>query len=265
MSAEDWLAAWAGPAGLRLWVMSGASVIEGPEQVADLATARARWPDLPMLLAAPADPAGGASSRPVPCPAALRLDRVADGGPLWRVAAVSQADPPGLLAGELAPIAGLLAAHPQFDGVALLTGPRSHWVRISAGEICHFHSFLTGELLTLLSPEATEGEGFAEALGDALSRPHRAYGQLAHLPTEGGHARRAGLLIGLELAAAKPYWLGQQVAILDGVPQQASLAGLYAQGLSLQGAHVLQPDAQAGFVAGMYAAWKTLDGRDTGA
>lgn len=251
-AAPDWIAAEAGPGGLRLWAMRGAEVA-ARQDVADLAAARAAWPGLPLLLAAPEDWPGLPEARPVPA-TGLVLHPAPDADRVWLVGPLAQQDPPDRLAGGAAQVAGLLEAQPHFDGVALLTGPRSHWLRLSAGEICHFHSFLTGELLALLSAAAPDGAGFDETLDEALSRPHRAYGRLAALRDTGDGARLAGLLVGLELAAAKPYWLGQQVAILG----EAPLRDLYARALAAQGVATLQPDPESALLAGLHAAWKGL-------
>lgn len=252
-AAPDWIAARAGPGGLRLWAMRGAEVA-ARQDVADLAAARATWPGLPLLLAAPEGWPGLPRPRPVPA-TGLVLHPAPDADRVWLVGPLAQQDPPDRLAGGVAAVAGLLEAQPHFDGVALLTGPRSRWVRLSAGEICHFHSFLTGELLALLSAAAPDGapagKDFDETLDEALSRPHRAYGRLRDA---GDGARLAGLLVGLELAAAKPYWLGQQVAILG----EAPLRDLYARALAAQGVAILQPDPEAALLAGLHAAWKGL-------
>ncbi len=45
-------------------------------------------------------------------------------------------------------------------------------------------------------------------------------------------ARLSGHLIGAELAAARPYWLGQEVVVAGA----RALAGLYGDALSAQGA-----------------------------
>lgn len=53
--------------------------------------------------------------------------------------------------GEKTQIAGFLAARPDFDGVLCLPDTHSKWVRISAGEICHFQTLMTGEMFDLLA------------------------------------------------------------------------------------------------------------------
>ena len=73
-------------------------------------------------------------------------------------------------------------------------------------------------------------------LAQGLDRPDRLLARLFTLRAEGlldgldpatARARLSGLLIGAELAAAKPYWLGQRVAVLGA----GDLAALYARAL----------------------------------
>jgi 2-dehydro-3-deoxygalactonokinase len=163
---------------------------------------------------------------------------------------LSQARPADVMRGEETQIAGALALNPGFDGVFCLPGTHSKWVHVSAGEVVSFQTFMTGELFALLSQQSVlrhgmagdgwEDEAFAAGLSDALSRPERIGAQMFSLRAEGllngmspdaARARLSGLLIGTELAAAKPYWLGQSVALIG----SAALAQNYARALQLQG------------------------------
>ena len=163
---------------------------------------------------------------------------------------LSQANPADVMRGEETQIAGVLALNPGFDGVICLPGTHSKWVHVSAGEVVSFQTFLTGELFSLLSRQsvlrhgiATEGfdaNAFDAALSDALSRPEklaarlfslRAESLLAGLSPIAARSRLSGLLIGMELAAAKPYWLGQPVTLV-GSP---GLCAHYAHALAGQG------------------------------
>lgn len=159
----------------------------------------------------------------------------------------NQAD---VMRGEETQIAGFLSVAPGFDGVVCLPGTHTKWVHISAGEVVSFQTFMTGEMFDLLSSrsvlrhsvesESWDDAAFAGAVSDALSHPAQLAAKLFQLRAsdllEGAtpaanRARLSGLLIGIELAAAKPYWLGQEIALV-GAPQ---LNSLYAQALSAQG------------------------------
>lgn len=161
-----------------------------------------------------------------------------------------QMKPADVMRGEETQIAGALALHPAFDGVLCLPGTHSKWAQISAGEVVSFQTFMTGEMFALLSDRSVlrhgmAGKGWDDAafdsgLSDALSRPDRigaylftlrAEGLLANLSPEKARARLSGLLIGVELAAAKPYWLGQPVTLIGA----EALCRNYARALSTQG------------------------------
>jgi 2-dehydro-3-deoxygalactonokinase len=163
---------------------------------------------------------------------------------------LSQAQPTDVMRGEETQIAGALALYPGFDGVLCLPGTHSKWAHVSAGEVISFQTFMTGEMFDLLARQSVlrhdlQGDGqddaaFDAAVSDALSRPEkigarlfslRAEGLLQDLPAAAARSRLSGLLIGMELAASKPYWLGQPVALI-GSPR---LSAAYARALAAQG------------------------------
>lgn len=182
---------------------------------------------------------------------------------------LKQTTPADVMRGEETQIAGVLALSPGFDGVICLPGTHSKWVHVSAGEVVSFQTFMTGEMFALLSQASVLRHGMAAGgwddaafdagLTDALSRPDRigaklfgirAEGLIAGLSSGSARARLSGLLIGVELAAAKPYWLGQSVAIVG----SEGLAQSYARALQAQGADPrLVPGADA-TLAGLAAA-----------
>ena len=161
-----------------------------------------------------------------------------------------QMKPADVMRGEETQIAGALALTPGFDGVLCLPGTHSKWAHISAGEVVSFVTFMTGELFALLSEHSVlrhgmQGGGWDDAafdagLSDALSRPERIAAHLFSLRAEGlvdglapasARARLSGLLIGTELAAAKPYWLGQPITLIGA----EGLSAVYAHALKAQG------------------------------
>jgi 2-dehydro-3-deoxygalactonokinase len=163
---------------------------------------------------------------------------------------LSQDRPVDMMQGEEAAIAGFLTETPDWDGVLCLPGASTRWAHISAGEVVSFRSFLTGEMFDLLSCRSSlravaAGQGwdpaaFDTAVSDALSRPERFASELAQvnasfvLERTGSAVARArlmGWLIGIELAATRPYWLGQNVALIG----SGELIKHYATALRAQG------------------------------
>jgi 2-dehydro-3-deoxygalactonokinase len=184
------------------------------------------------------------------------------------VPGLRQMEPADVMRGEETQIAGFLAATPGFDGVICLPGTHSKWVHVSAGEVVSFRSFMTGEMFDLLSTASvlrhTVGDGwdadaFGQAVSDALSRPEavaaklfsiRAEALLRGLDAGTARARLSGALIGLELAGARPYWLGQDVALIGA----SKLSAIYAAALAAQGVPARVADGAAMTRAGLAAA-----------
>lgn len=209
--------------------------------------------------------------RAVPCtplePASLV--RVATLDPRLDVALVPglrQNVPADVMRGEETQIAGALAVLPNFDGILCMPGTHSKWVQISAGEVVSFQTFMTGELFSLLSKQsvlrhgmASEGwdkPAFIAALSDAIARPEKIAARLFSLRAEGliaglspmtARARLSGLLIGIELAAARPYWLGQDVVLIGA----DALAETYETALAAQGVQARSLPVAACTIAGL--------------
>lgn len=217
--------------------------------------------------------------RAVPCtptdPAGLtsvttqdpRLDvRIAPG--------LSQSKPADVMRGEETQLAGALVLYPNFDGVFCLPGTHSKWAQVSAGEVVSFQTYMTGELFALLSTQSVlrhsltaegwDDAAFDEGLSDALSRPDRIAARLFSLRAEGllhgltsakARSRLSGLLIGIELAGAKAYWLGQEVKLIGA----ENLAASYARALGQQGLKTDRLDATACTLAGLSALYEKLN------
>ena len=65
---------------------------------------------------------------------------------------IKQTEPtPDVMRGEETQIAGIISEDPQFAGVLCLPGTHTKWVRVHAGNIVRFRTFMTGELFNLLS------------------------------------------------------------------------------------------------------------------
>ena len=221
--------------------------IDGPVEVlaCGMVGARQGWTEAPYR-AAPCAPVG---SELVAAP--TRDPRLS----VRIVPGVRQVTPhPDVMRGEETQIAGILARRPDFDGVACLPGTHTKWVHLSAGEIVSFRTAMTGELFATLAGQTVlrhslAGEGWDEAaflaaVSDALSRPEVLTARLFELRAADllhgqdagtGRAILSGLLIGAELAATKPWWLGRDV-VITGSDRTTSVyaAALRAQGIRPQ-------------------------------
>jgi 2-dehydro-3-deoxygalactonokinase len=164
---------------------------------------------------------------------------------------IKQTEPtPDVMRGEETQIAGILSEDPQFEGVLCLPGTHTKWVRIHAGEIVRFRTFMTGELFDLLSTHsvlrhsldgkgsdriefATSIEAMAAEAAQLAARLFsiRAQSLVSDLNPATAKARLSGLLIGAELAAAKDDWFDRALTIVGNGPQ----AELYAEGLRVLG------------------------------
>ena len=287
-----WIAVDWGTTRLRGWLMDGASVADSAASDKGMAglSCEAFEPALlsliePWLEGAHDVVACGmvgakqgwveAPYRAAPCTAAAADLIVAPTGDprlTVRIApGVSQADPPDVMRGEETQIAGFLMDMPDFDGVVCLPGTHTKWVHVSAEEIVSFRTFMTGEIFALIAGHSVLrhdiGDGwvegaFLEAVDEAMSRPEALAARLFALRAgsllEGpspdvARSRASGLLIGMEVAAARPYWLGREVAILGDGGQAAA----YEAALRAQGAPIISASAEAATLRGLIALHQT--------
>ncbi len=214
-----------------------------------------------------------AAYAPVPCPplggtltaAPTRDPRIE----VRLVPGVKQPAPADVMRGEETQIAGLLHVIPDFDGVACLPGTHTKWAHVSAGEIVSFRTFMTGEVFELLSRHSVlrhglgdgwDSSAFDEAVSESMSRPEaiaarlfsiRAEMLLNDLAPAAARARLSGLLLGIELAAAKSYWLGRRIALIGAQP----LCQHYASALGAQGVSARIEDGSSMTRAGLAAAY----------
>lgn len=234
---------------------------------------------LPVIICGMAGSRQGWAEAPyvaTPCAVPMSGPRVATQDPRLLVhilPGIKQMRPPDVMRGEETQIGGFLASEPGFDGILCLPGTHNKWVHISAREVVSFKTFMTGELFALLGDHSVlrhslDGEGwdaaaFAEAVSDTLSRPAtltsslfalRADGLLNDTGADVARARLSGLLIGAELAAARPYWLGQDIVILG----EDAVAEAYRAALSAQGAAARLVPAGDITLAGLTAAYHHL-------
>ena len=197
--------------------------------------ARQGWIEAPYA-AVPCPPAaGGACARPP-----TRDPRLA----VHILPGLSQDRPADVMRGEETQIAGLLAPRPGFDGVACLPGTHTKWAHVSAGEVVSFASFMTGEIFALLAgslgaaphrrrrglvrrrlPRGRRGRRWpAPSASPPGSSALRAEALLHGLDPVRARARLSGLLIGAELAGARPYWLGRDVVLIGAAAARRRLS-----------------------------------------
>jgi len=149
-------------------------------------------------------------------------------------------------------IAGYLAAHAHWDGVVCaLDGDISHWVRVSADEAVSSQSFLTPRLVQVLNGGDLPD---LDALANSLSRPERLAANLRAAEIQGDADAMTSHLIGAELAAARPYWLGQQIVVIG----SGALPAAYADALDAQGVPVDRQDTAPLIQSGLAALGRSL-------
>jgi 2-dehydro-3-deoxygalactonokinase len=178
-----------------------------------------------------------------------------------------------VMRGEETQIAGFLADNPAFEGTLCLPGTHTKWVHIAAGEIVHFKTFMTGELFNLLASQSVlrhslddagwDAAEFSDVVASTARAPDRFAAQLfsiragslvAGLEPATARARLSGTLIGVELAGARDYWLGQNLAIVGNGAQTES----YAQGLRALGQSPRISDASHVTLAGLESAYRQI-------
>ncbi|PKP67264.1 MAG: hypothetical protein CVT83_08695 [Alphaproteobacteria bacterium HGW-Alphaproteobacteria-5] len=272
MTAVDWIGAEAAPDGLTLWAAGGGQL--RARRVVPLPPAA---PLVPALSRAIAEHFPDATGCPIlACGFPGAAERVLPAAPFAPGPVPAEANmlllpsllqtAPRVVVGASAALrlAGCLAADPGFDGVICLTGAESVWAEISAGEVVGVMAALSGALaeamlaspwFAALAGASIDLAAFDADLGTAMSRPERLARTLAEAralaPAE-GRARLFAALIGAELAAARPWWLGRRLRVLG--PH----ATLYLRALAAQGAVATEGDGEAALFAGFMLAARAL-------
>jgi len=294
MTRPGWIAADWGSTHLRVWAMDGASVLDRAESedgmgrlardgfepaLLALVGGWLAGPTMPVVACGMVGARQGWIEAPYRAVPAFPLGapvRVPGSDPRLAVHIVpglEQKRPADVMRGEETQIAGFLTMNPGWDGVLCLPGTHSKWAEVSAGEVISFRTFMTGELFALLAqrsvlrhsiaPEGWDEPAFLDALAESMSRPEQLAARLFSLraedllnqqPASVARARLSGFLIGAELAAARPYWLGRQLAVIGAT----ATARPYAAALAAQGVPATLADPQRMTLAGLTAAWRTL-------
>lgn len=287
MSQPAWIALDWGTSHLRAWLMDAQDkVIERRQSEAGMATlGRTEFAsalealvgrfDGPVVACGMVGSRQGWAEAPyevTPCapPSAATATQVAK---VRILPGIKQTHPAEVMRGEETQIAGYLAKHADFDGVICLPGTHTKWVHISAGEIVSFRTAMTGEMFALLASQSVlrhsvglgwDADAFACAVSETLSRPEGLAAALFNIRaasllngTEPGtaRARLSGLLIGAELAAMRPYWLGQAVTLIG----SDDLSSEYANALQIQGVTAQIANGEDMTLSGLIAAKSALE------
>jgi 2-dehydro-3-deoxygalactonokinase len=183
------------------------------------------------------------------------------------VPALSQSSPSALIRHETGRISGFLSLNPGWEGVICLPGATTHWALISAEEVVSFQSFLTTGIASAtlasngLASDDWSAQSIALTAADTISRPELTAARLAEALAAGVvHGASPedtagmvwGALLGAELAASRPYWLGQNLAIIGAKEHAAP----YVVALEAQGLSVTVADAERMCLAGLTRAWR---------
>jgi 2-dehydro-3-deoxygalactonokinase len=191
---------------------------------------------------------------------AIRIDAPGDIRILPGIAQ-ARADRPDVMRGEETQLLGV--TEPDFTGLVCIPGTHSKWVRIDAGRIVEFSTYMTGELFSVIAEHsilahaveaaagpAGDSQPFREGLAAAMAAPTALTASLFRLRASqllgfeqraDGAARLSGLLIGTELADALHRHGPLQSLRLIGA---GALGRLYEAALTGQGLEVTAVDAE---------------------
>ncbi len=293
MTTPDWIAIDWGTTHLRAWAMTSSGTVlqtalsdrgmgaqardafedtlhdlvggwgcTGPMIACGMVGSRQGWVEVPYATT-PCPPLGdGLANAP-----SDRMDvRIISG--------LKQQRPADVMRGEETQIMGFLSLNPDWDGVICLPGTHTKWAHLSAGEVVSFQTYMTGEMFALLADRSVlrhsigagwNDKAFETGVSDAIAKPESLAARLFNLRASdlvngqdlgSARARLSGLLIGAELAAARPYWLGQSVAVVGAGP----LVKIYTAALSAQGVPVIQADGDRATLAGLTVAYRRMKG-----
>lgn len=207
---------------------------------------------------------------------AIRIDTPGDVRILPGIAN-ARADAPDVMRGEETQLLGV--TEPDFTGLVCIPGTHSKWIKIEAGSIVSFSTYMTGELFSVISQHSilqhaveqdasllADSVPFNEGLRAALAAPSRLTASLFQLRAAqllgfqqraDGAARLSGLLIGTEIADATAQHGQQHGVRLIG---DSTLGRLYAAALAATGLNVTTVDAEQASRQGLSKAARQIWG-----
>lgn len=286
----DWIAVDWGTTHLRAWAMckngeeideaisdQGMGQLDQSQFASVLAELTAHWNcDGPIIACGMVGSRQGWAEAPyatTPCPAMSDTLISPEGHPnVHIIPGIKQNSPADVMRGEETQIAGFMAMQPHYEGIVVLPGTHTKWAYLSANEVVSFQTFMTGEIFAYLTERSVlrhsigdgwKSEAFLPAVEEALSKPEALAARLFNLRADdllngadpdAARARLSGLLIGAEIAAAKPYWLGRQLMVLGSGP----LMHHYIGALHAQGVRAMQGNVKVMTTEGLKVAYRQL-------
>lgn len=250
---DNWAAAYVDGESVTVWELQAERILSCKNMHMSAFTDYAAKSGGPIIACGLPGPA-----RTVPCAPFDTVGATPAASNIATVHALAQQNPPALSSGLETAITGYLSTTPDFEGVICVQGQTTLWAQISAGEVVSFQTFLTPELIAALAGANRPTDDYCDAVSDTLSHPDRLARHLSSAKTVNAPDRITGHLIGAELAAAKPYWLGQQIVLIG------NLTELYAKALQLQGVDAAVVDWEATILNGFkvaYAAFAAVPDR----
>ncbi|CCD87500.1 2-keto-3-deoxygalactonate kinase [Bradyrhizobium sp. ORS 285] len=246
----------------------GAAAADLPVLICGMAGARQGWVEAPYL------------HTPTRLDAlhdgAIRVDTDGDVRILPGLAQ-ARADRPDVMRGEETQLLGVTAS--DFSGIVCIPGTHSKWIRIEAGAVVDFATYMTGELFAVLSQhsilmhavapdgaDAADGAAFRAGLATAQAAPTalsstlfrlRAAQLLGFEQRSDGAARLSGLLIGSEIADARAQFGADRPLRLIGAGR---LGHLYRDALIASGFTVNECDAEQASRRGLVKAARQIWG-----
>lgn len=211
---------------------------------------------------------------------AVRVEAPSDmGGDVRILPGIAQAhaDAPDVMRGEETQLLGV--TEPGFTGLVCIPGTHSKWIRIEAGRVVAFSTYMTGELFSVIAQHSillhaveaaappADGQPFRDGVSTALAAPTaltaslfrlRAAQLLGFQQRADGAARLSGLLIGTEIAdAQRQHGSPRSVRLIAAGP----LGRLYEAALGAQGIDVTAVDAEQASRLGLAKAALKIWGR----
>ena len=188
--------------------------------------------------------------------------RVETAGDVRILPGIAQTDAaaPDVMRGEETQLLGV--TEPDFTGLVCIPGTHSKWIRIEAGAVASFATYMTGELFSVIArhsilkhavlpgADSTASEAFRDGVQRARTAPARLTSSLFGLRAAqllglqqqaDGAARLSGLLIGTEIADAMSRLGAQHPIRLIGA---GALGELYAAALADAGLNTTIVDAE---------------------